>query len=293
MSNSTPIGLPEPAAAMRRFDRANASFDDADAVHSAARGCLLERLQLLRLEPSHVVDLGTATGKASAKLVAEFPKARIIAVDRSLMMLAKARARCSDAGRVAVLAGDAERLPFADNSVDLIFANLLLPWCVPDLVFAEAARVLREDGLLTFTTVGPDTLIEVRQAWASVDDAIHVHGFIDMHDIGDLALRAGLTEPVMDVDRLQVTYKDVDSFVTDMRACGAGNVAAGRRATFTSRGRWAAFRDALESTRRDGRFALTVELIFGQAWGGSEDQLQGTGEATFSLAKMERQLGRS
>jgi malonyl-CoA O-methyltransferase len=146
--------------------------------------------------------------------------------------------------------------------------------------------------LLSFTTVGPDTLAEVRKAWACVDDAIHVHGFVDMHDIGDLALRAGLSEPVMDVDRLQVTYTDVGSFVADMRACGAGNVAAGRRTSLTARRSWAVFRDTLEATRCDGRFALTVELLFGQAWGGGLDRANVRGDATISLEEMERQLGR-
>lgn len=293
MSNPTPIGLPEPAAAARRFDRAVASFDEADPVHGEARRRLLERLQLLRVEPRCVIDLGSATGKASERLAAKYPEARVLAVDRNLTMLAHARVRYRGHSRIFTMAGDAERLPLADNSVDLIFANLLLPWCAPDLVFAEAARVLRAGGLMSFTTVGPDTMAEVRQAWASVDDSIHVHGFIDMHDLGDLALRAGLTEPVMDVDRLQVTYTDVGSFVADMRACGAGNVAAGRRATFTSRGRWAAFRNALESTRSDGRFALTAELIFGQAWGGGDEKRFDSGEATFSLEEMERQLSSS
>ena len=293
MRSSTPNGLPEPVAAMRRFNRASVLFDEADAVHQLARERLFERLQLLKFEPSIVIDLGAATGKASVDLAAEFPKAQTFAIDRSLAMLAKAKTRRGADGLFTVLAGCAENLPFSNKTVDLIFANLLLPWCVPDLFFAEAARVLREDGLLSFSTVGPDTLIEVRRAWASVDDAIHVHGFVDMHDIGDLALRAGLTEPVMDVDRIKVTYKDVGSFVADVRACGAGNVAAGRRATFTSRGRWAAFGDALESMRRDGRFVLTVELIFGQVWGRSriEDRSKGTAEATYPLAKMRRQLG--
>jgi len=152
--------------------------------------------------------------------------------------------------------------------------------------------VMREGGLLSFTTVGPDTLAEIRQIWAGIDDAIHVHGFIDMHDIGDLALRAGLTEPVMDVDRLQVTYRDVESFVADIRACGAGNVAAGRHTTFTRRNSWEAFRDELEARRSEGRFSLTVELIFGQAWGGGVSRPEVSGDATISLEEMTRQLGR-
>ena len=293
MNSPTQIGLPERAAAMRGFDRAGATFDNADVVHSEARRRLLERLKLVRLEPACIVDLGSATGKGGAELAAAFPEARVVAIDRSLAMVERTQARCTSFAVATAVAGDAERLPLADNSADLIFANLLLPWCAPDIVFGEAARVLREGGLLTFTTVGPGTLAEVRRAWATIDDTIHVHGFIDMHDIGDLAARAGLTEPVMDVDTLEVTYRDTASLAADLRACGAANVAAGRRTTLTGRKRWSAFRDALEATRIDGRFAVTVELIFGQAWGGGAGRIDERGEAVISLEDMARQLRRS
>ncbi len=291
MNKRTQIGLPERVAAIRGFDRAGATFDNADAVHGEARRRLLERLQLVRLEPACIVDLGSATGKGAAELAAAFPGARVVAVDRSLAMLKRTQARCAGV-EVAAVAGDAERLPLADNSVDLIFANLLLPWCAPDIVFGEMARVLRKGGLATFTTVGPGTLAEVRRAWGHSDDAIHVHGFIDMHDIGDLAVRAGLTEPVMDVDTLRVTYRNTISLVADLRACGAANVAAGRRTTLTGRKRWSEFRDALEATRDDGRFAVTVELIFGQAWGDGAGGVRVRGEAVISLEEMARQLKR-
>ncbi len=291
MNSPTQIGLPERAAAMRGFDRAGATFDFADAVHSETRRRLLERLQLVRLKPACIVDLGAATGKGSAELAAAYPQARVIAIDRSMAMLERTQARCASVALAAV-AGDAERLPLIDSSVDLIFANLLLPWCAPDVVFSEAARVLRKGGLLTFTTVGPDTLTEVRRAWARIDSAIHVHGFIDLHDIGDLALRSGLTEPVIDVDTLHVSYRDTVSLAADLRACGAANVAAGRRMTLTGRKRWSAFRDALEATRSDGRFAVTVELIFGQAWGRGTGGIRERGEAVISLGDMLRQLKR-
>ena len=292
MRNPSQIGLPERAAAMRGFDRASATFDDADVVHSEGRRRLLERLQLVALDPTCVVDLGSATGKGSAELAAVFPNARIVAVDRSLPMLERTQARCVNLPRVAALLGDAERLPLADNSADLIFANLLLPWSLPEAVFGEVARVLREGGLLSFTTVGPDTLAEVRRAWAGIDDAIHVHGFIDMHDIGDLALRAGLAEPVMDVDTLRVTYRDLTSLASDLRACGAINVADGRRTTLTGRKRWSAFRDTLHASRHAGRFEVTVELVFGQAWGGGARPTRDHGETVISVEEMARELKR-
>lgn len=185
-------------------------------------------------------------------------------------MLAAARARHGAGARFAVAAGDAERMPAAAGSVDLILANLLLPWCRPDRVFAEVARVLAPNGLLLFATLGPDTLAEVRRAWAAVDDRIHVHALFEMHDLGDLLVAAGLEEPVVDVDRLAVTYATVAALVADLRACGAVNVAAGRRRTLTGKRRWRGFEAALDADRGAERLAVGVELILGQAWRGAD-----------------------
>ncbi|MDE0372996.1 MAG: methyltransferase domain-containing protein [Rhodospirillales bacterium] len=305
-------GLPDRRAALARLRRASATFDDADAVHSEARDRLLERLPLFRLSPRRIIDLGAATGKAVPELAALYPDARILAVDLCRHMAARAQARCRRLESAAAVTGDAERLPLRDGSIDLIFSNLLLPWCDPGAVFSEAARVLREGGLLLFTAAGPDTLAEVRQAWSEVDDGLHVHGFVDMHDLGDLAARSGLAEPVLDIDRLTVAYSGIDRLVSDLRACGATNVAHGRRASLTGRKRWQAFRERLaasgEAASRpedaeasssgnnppggdappddgdngngSGRgLSISVELIFGQAWGTGKDVAPGTPEA--------------
>jgi malonyl-CoA O-methyltransferase len=146
-----------------------------------------------------------------------------------------------------------------------VFANLVLPWCRPDTLFAEVARVLAEGGAFMFATLGPDSLAEVRRAFAAVDERIHVHAAFDMHDLGDLTLAAGLAEPVLDVDRLAITYDDLAGLLRDLRATGAINVAGGRRRTLTGRGRWRAFEDRL--TIPGSRFAVTVELVLGQAFG--------------------------
>lgn len=253
--------LPDKRATRRAFDRAP-RFDGACFIHDAARERLLERLELVRLAPRVVVDLGCATARGAAALVSRYAGARVLALDSSAGMLRAAAARAA----IAAVGGDAEQLPLRSHCVDLLFANLVLPWCRPDAAFAEAARVLSPGGVLQFATLGPDTLMEIRRAFAAVDNGIHVHAAFDVHDLGDLAIKAGLAEPVLDVDRLRVTYAEPAALWRDLKAVGAANVAGGRRRTLTGRGRWRRFEHAL-APRAGERFGVTVELIFGQAFG--------------------------
>jgi len=285
-------GLPMQAVVRRRFDAAAGTFDGAAVLHTEARSRMLERLALFRLEPKSVLDVGAATGAGSAALVALYPEAHVIAVDASLPMAWQAAKKAPEA---AVFAGDAHELPVEDHSVDLVFANLLLPWVDPQVVLREFARVLRRDGLVMFTSFGPDTLLELRRAWSTVDEQIHVHGFIDLHDLGDLTARAGLSEPVMDVDRLQIRYSSLTDLIADLRGTGAVNSAAGRSTGLTGRGRWQAFENALLAGASP--FAVTVELVFGQAWstGGQAGPIPADGVARIAaedLAKTAKK-GRS
>jgi malonyl-CoA O-methyltransferase len=262
VSLSLDDALPETRATRRAFDRA-LTFESACFIHDEARSRLLERLELLRREPKVAVDLGCATGRGAAALAARYPEARVLAVDSSSSML---RAAAGARAAVAVVGGDAVALPLRGGSAELVLANLVLPWCRPDRLFAEVARVLVDGGAFLFATLGPDSLQEVRAAFAAVDDRIHVHAAFDMHDLGDLALAAGLAEPVLDVDRIVVTYADVAGLARDLRAVGAVNVAGGRRRSLTGRRRWGRFVERLPRGA-DGRLAVTVELILGQAFG--------------------------
>jgi malonyl-CoA O-methyltransferase len=292
MSVSLESALPERRAARRAFDRA-VGFDDACVVHDETRTRLLERLSFFRLEPRLAVDLGCATGRGARALAERFTQARVLAVDSSPGMLAAARAACAAAAtgaRIAVVGGDAERLPLATGSAQLVLANMVLPWCKPQNLFAEAARVLEPGGILLFATLGPDSLQEVRCAWGAVDDRLHVHAAFDMHDLGDLALAAGLAEPVLDVDRIELTYEHPSALVRDLRAWGAVNVAAGRRRELTGRQRWRGFEQHLCAVGRGGRFAITVELVLGQAWGSGKPRAarSGPSETAFAVERIGR-----
>jgi malonyl-CoA O-methyltransferase len=172
--------------------------------------------------------------------------------------------------KLRFVCGDIESLPFADASADMIFSNLCLQWARDlDQTFAEFRRVLKADGVLMFTTFGPDTLKELRHSWAQVDDRIHVNSFIDMHDIGDALLRAGLSEPVMDVEQFTLTYPDVRGLMRDLKQVGAHNVTQGRRRSLTGKSRLSAMQQAYEGFRQGDVLPASYEVVYGHAWIGA------------------------
>jgi len=252
----------------RRFDRAAQHFDSADFVHSLARDGLFARLKPMVIKARTIVDLGSATGASSHRLSRQFKRARIIAVDLSHNMLQQGRRKQTWFSKTALIQADASALPFADQSVDIVFSNMLLPWIEdPVTVFTEAARVLRKDGLLLFATLGPDSLLELRNAWESIDTHAHVNRFLDMHDIGDRAVRAGLRDPVLDVDRLTVTYDNAAALFRDLTAIGARNSLRRRNPSLLGKSRFAAMTSALDAGKEDGLLALDLELVYGHCWG--------------------------
>lgn len=265
MSDAQDFAL-DHAAVRRSFDRASATYDAAAVLQATVRDEQLERLDVVALQPGVVLDLGCGTGHATRALKRRFRSARVVGIDLAPGMAAATRARQGWFVRFDTACGDAERLPIATESVDLAFSSLMLQWCDVETAFAEARRVLRPGGLFTFSTFGPDTLKELRAAWAAVDDQTHVNAFVDMHDLGEALLRAGFAEPVLDVEYYTVTYTEVTDLMRDLKAIGAHNVTAGRPRGLTGRGRLAALRAAYEHHRRDGRLPATYEVVFGHAW---------------------------
>ena len=256
------------AAVRRTFERAASTYDAAAIVQAQAREELLARLDYVALEPRLVVDAGAGTGRSSLALKRRYPNARVVAVDLAVAMLRASgrRAWWRRAGDFDRVCGDLERLPFADASVDLLFSNLALPWCDPDRALAEARRVLAPRGLLSATTLGPDTLRELRAAWAEVDAGAHVSPFVDMHDLGDALVRAGFVQPVLDVERRTVQYAGFAELVADLRASGCRNVLASRTRGLTGKTKARALRAAYERERRDGRLPASCEIVYAHAW---------------------------
>jgi malonyl-CoA O-methyltransferase len=250
------------------FERASAGYEAAAGLQARIAAELLERLALFRFAPAVVLDLGSGTGRVTRELKRRYPRACVIALDLAPGMLREARRHQRPWRRFARVCGDALRLPLRDGSVDLIFSNLMLQWCEPlPAALAEVRRVLKANGFFAFSTFGPDTLYELRSAWAQVDGYNHVNHFSDMHEVGDALVQAGLMEPVLDVDRIEAGYPDVLTLMRDLKAIGAHNVTAGRSRALTGRARLARVQQAYESFRRAQRLPATYEVIYGASWG--------------------------
>lgn len=284
-------GFPAPdprevdARAVRRaFGRAARTYDAAAALQREVAARMAARLDYVKLVPAAVLDAGCGTGLAVCELRARYPEARVTALDLALPMVAAARERERSGRSVlrrllpAALAGgreshfvcgDVNALPFAGVAFDLAWSNLALQW-VNDLprAFAEFRRVLKVGGLLTFTTFGPDTLREVRRAFARVDGFTHTNRFVDMHDLGDMLVHAGFADPVMDMEAITVTYADPESLLRELKALGATNATRGRAHGLMGRERWLRMLRALDAMRVDGRLPATFEVVYGHAWKG-------------------------
>ncbi|MEM8511482.1 malonyl-CoA O-methyltransferase [Massilia sp. MP_M2] len=239
-----------------------------------------ERLSLVKIIPKQVLDAGCGPGGDLGLLQKTYPSAQIVGLDGAGAMVRAAkkpgasgplnqllsRLMPAKAG-VDILCGDYGNLPLGPNSVDLLWSNLALHWHpLPDRVFAEWRRVLRVEGLLMFSSFGPDTFTELRTAFAALDAYPHTLPFVDMHDFGDQLVEAGFSTPVMDMERITVTYDTPQALLRDVRALG-GNPLESRRRGLIGRAAWQRMLAALEAQRLpDGKLGLTFEVIYGHAF---------------------------
>ena len=253
------------------FDRASAGYEAAAGLQARVATELLERLVAFEFAPRVVLDLGCGTGRVTRELKRRYPRALVIALDLAPGMLREARGNQMLWRRFARLNADALRLPLAGSSVDLVFSSLVLQWCEPlEQALAEVRRVLKPGGFFAFSTLGPDTLKELRAAWAEADGLTHVNRFLDVHDVGARCAGSGLTEPVLDVDRIELGYPDTLTLMRDLKAIGAHNVTAGRPRSLIGRARLKRMSEAYEAFRRGPVLPATYEVIYGASWGASE-----------------------
>lgn len=257
----------------RAFSRAALDYDAAAVLQREVCVRMLEKLDCIKLQPARVLDVGSGTGWGTRQLGERYPKAEVTALDIAIGMLQAARGTSSwwkklFAGRREnYLCADVEALPIASGSVDMVWSNLALQWC-NDLpaTFVELQRVIKVDGLLMFSTFGVDTLQELRTAFHGVDGYSHLNRFADMHDIGDMLVNAGFADPVMEMERITLTYDDVRAVMQDLKSIGAHNATAGRAPGMMGKAAWRRVTENYEKLRRDGKLPATFEIIYGHAW---------------------------
>lgn len=259
----------------RHFDRAAPRYAEAAVLHAEVERRVLERLDWIKIRPERILDAGCGPGRGVRLLQERYPKAHCIALDLSLEMLRQVRTdrprwlpgRARNVPRP--VCADMSRLPLRDHCVDLLYSGVSLHW-VADLpaLFAEFRRILRPGGLLMFTTVGPDTLKELRAAWSAVDDRTHINRFPDLHDLGDFMLAAGLRDPVTDMEQFTLTYGDPLDVLRDLRAIGVDTVLGRHHPGLTGPKRIRAMADAYRALQIDGQIPATWEIVYGSAWMG-------------------------
>lgn len=305
MTLSAPIDLQLVRRLFARPDR----IEPSNFLRREIAGRMREKLELIKISPARVLDAGCGEGADLAQLQTYFPESHLLGVDASFEMLLagmqKHQGAKKSVGRFlgkwlasnsgsgshsGIACGDFSQLPLAGNSVDLIWSNLALHWHPQaDLVFAEWRRVLRTAGVLTFSCFGPDTLLELREAFSAIDEFPHTLPFVDMHDFGDMLVNCGFSTPVMDMEKLTLTYDSLDKLFADVRALG-GNPLLSRRRGLLGKQAFRGLRAELEKTRnRDGRIPLTFEVIYGHAFKPAPQKLA-SGEAIVHMNFPKKQL---
>ncbi len=296
------------AEVRRAFDQAAASYDVHAVLQREVCDRLLARLDFMALQPARVLDVGAGTGYGLAHLHARYAEAELCALDIAPAMLAAARGRlpqptwtqralrhlAPSATRAPhLVCADMERLPFAANSMNLVWSSLALQWAHDlEAALKGVHRVLAPGGLLMFATFGPDTLKELRAAFSTIDDAPHVNRFIDLHDIGDMLIHAGFSSPVMEMEMLTLTYADLRTLMRDLKGIGAHNAATTRRRGLLGRSAWGRLEQAYEANRVQGRLPATYEVLYGHAWAGDKMQREdGRQVIQFNIGERRRKMG--
>jgi malonyl-CoA O-methyltransferase len=278
----------------RSFGRAAAGYAEVAVLQREVEARLLEQLDYLEdRTPARILDIGSGPGRASGAMKKRWPKSEVVALDLALPMLREVPKHTRFWRPVRRVCADATQLPLADASVDLIFSSLCLQW-VADLpqALAEFRRVLRADGLLLFSTFGPATLIELREAYlAAGERQPPLSPFAAIQQVGDALMAAGLRDPVLDRDQYTLTYADVGGLLRELRAIGAGDARAQRPRGLGGKARYARMQAAYETLRRDGALPSSWEVITAMTWAptaGAPRREQGMEIASFPADRIPR-----
>jgi malonyl-CoA O-methyltransferase len=244
------------------FSRAASGYDSVARLQRDVGVQLLDHLDGWPREPQRILDLGCGTGHFCPHLRGRFPGAQYVGLDLASGMVDFARSHspvdCD------WLVADAESLPLASASVDLVFSSMAVQWCSrPDHLFAELARVLRPGGWCVFTSLGPGTLCELRAAWATVDEHQHVNNFLPAATLAAAAERIPGVTLHLSSRAMRMEYARVRELLDELKTLGAHNMNRSRPVGLTGRRALQGMLQAYEARRSGGILPATYEVIFG------------------------------
>lgn len=276
----------------KTFNAHAAEYEQAAKMQRVIGECMFERLQYLKIAPRYILDLGCGPGTFTIQLKKQYPNAQIVGLDLAYAMIQQAKAKQGWWKKTLLVNGDMTAMPFPTGLFDLVFSNQVIHWSESmPTVMREINRVMNVNGCLMFTTLGPDTFCELRQAWASVDRHAHTNLFIDMHDIGDILLAEHFNAPVMDMDKLTAHYSTLPGLLRALKAQGVRNINAARNPGLTGRNSWRNFEQSFSAYRTEqGHFPLTYEVVFGHAWKGGQRRMDKGTETLISVADLRKNL---
>lgn len=268
---------PSPVALARQLRRL-ARLGQAPWLHEEVARRLAAKLAPIRLQPDSWIDWSAHLGGGAEPVQAQYPEARRWVVEPHPLLAARSTEalQAQRSGWLnwlrrerpqAYLAPVPDSAPWLPAGVPMLWANMTLHASadLPGLM-AQWHRHLAVDGFLMCSGLGPDTARELRQVYAHMGWRVPTIQFIDMHDLGDELVKAGFTDPVMDMERLTLTWPSAQAMLDELRTWG-GNVAWGRFEGLRTPAWRLRMLDAIEQSMRgpDGRIALTVELVNGHA----------------------------
>ncbi len=248
---------------LKSFNAKSSSYDEYSFVQKEVSERMIKRLKFLKSKPLNILDIGCGTGYLSNLISRYLPNSNIVCMDFSYEMVSQCKNKNI---KLEPLVADAEYMPFETSTFDLIISSFTLHWCQQiDKIFSDIFRILKYDGNFMFTTVGPDTLKELRDAYKVIDNYEHINTFDDMHTYGDILLSSGFHDPVMDVERLIIEYKNFNEVLQSLRKTGASTVIY-NESKFTTKKSLKNLENHYKKSNKNGLFPVTYEMIYGVAW---------------------------
>ncbi|MEZ5496440.1 MAG: malonyl-ACP O-methyltransferase BioC [Gammaproteobacteria bacterium] len=245
------------------FNRVAKNYSENAVLQQEILSRLLERLSdekkiSAEFQSKALLELGCGPGWSFEELLNGFAIEQLTAIEFSKNMLAQT----PDYKQVKTILSDVHELPLEDESQDVVFSNMMLHWCNESDVFKESFRVLKPNGLLLMSCLGETSLFELKQAWSEIDSKVHVHDFPALHSLGDLLLKTGFTQVVVNAEVITLTYENIRSLMKDIKASGGQNAMENRSKGLMSKEKLYQLNRVYEQFREDGRLPASYEIIY-------------------------------